>query len=424
MNPELRFKDQDGKDFPDWEEKKIKEISIFRRGSFPQPYGLPEWYDEHNGKPFIQVADVTNNMKVNEDTNQHISKLAESKSVFVPKGSVIITIQGTIGRVAITPYDAYVDRTLLIIQSNKIEINKEYQIFALYNIFNKEKAKADGGILKTITKETLKNFIIPIPISDEQEKVARLLFDIDKKIESQVTLVEKLKNTKDAMFVKMFPQGDNVNPTLRFKKEDGSNYADWRKENLNKIASPKARIGWQGMRQSEFLDFGDYYLITGTDFDNGSINFDTCCYIEKYRYDQDKNIQVHNGDILITKDGTLGKVAYISNMDKPATLNAGVFVLNNLDEKMDSLFLYHYLAAPFLMEYANQQATGGTIKHLNQKVLVSFEVPIPEKEEQIKIGKCLSDLDKEIEINQQKYEKLCDVKKALLSKLFPTKEDE
>ena len=155
MNPELRFKDKDGNDFPDWEEKKIKEISIFRRGSFPQPYGLPEWYDEHNGKPFIQVADVTNNMKVNEDTNQHISKLAESKSVFVPKGSVIITIQGTIGRVAITPYDAYVDRTLLIIQSNKIEINKEYQIFALYNIFNKEKAKADGGILKTITKKDI-----------------------------------------------------------------------------------------------------------------------------------------------------------------------------------------------------------------------------------------------------------------------------
>ena len=424
MNPELRFKDQDGKDFPDWEENKFNEISIFRRGSFPQPYGLPEWYDEHNGQPFIQVADVSNNMQVNEDTNQHISKLAESKSVFVPKGSIIITIQGTIGRIAITPYDAYVDRTLLIIQSNKIEMNKEYQIYALYNIFNEEKAKADGGILKTITKETLKNFIIPIPILEEQEKVAKLLSDIDKKIESQAILVEKLKNTKDAMFVKMFPSENEVNPKLRFKKEDGSSYADWGKKKLSSIASPKARIGWQGMRQSEFLDFGDYYLITGTDFENGSINFDTCCYVEKYRYDQDKNIQVHNGDILITKDGTLGKVAYISNMDKPATLNAGVFVLNNLDENMDSLFLYHYLAAPFLMEYANEQATGGTIKHLNQKVLVSFEIPIPEKEEQEKIGKCLSNLDKEIEINQKKYEKLCDVKKALLHKMFPTKGDE
>lgn len=282
----------------------------------------------------------------------------------------------------------------------------------------------DGAKQTNLKKEDVLKCPVFIPDIEEQSKIAALLSDIDKKIESQAALVEKLKNTKDAMFVKMFPQGDNVNPTLRFKKEDGSNYADWGKEKLNKIASPKARIGWQGMRQSEFLDFGDYYLITGTDFDNGSINFDTCCYVEKYRYDQDKNIQVHNGDILITKDGTLGKVAYISNMDKPATLNAGVFVLNNLDEKMDSLFLYHYLAAPFLMEYANQQATGGTIKHLNQKVLVSFEIPIPDKEEQIKIGKCLSDLDKEIEINQQKYEKLCDVKKALLSKLFPTKEDE
>ena len=89
------------------------------------------------------------------------------------------------------------------------------------------------------------NKVIFLPQVLEQSKIAALLSDIDKKIESQAILVEKLKNTKDAMFVKMFPQGDNVNPTLRFKKEDGSSYADWRKEKLNKIASPKARIGLQ-----------------------------------------------------------------------------------------------------------------------------------------------------------------------------------
>lgn len=414
MNPELRFKDQDGNEFPDWEEKKLKNICIFVNGK-----GHEQVISQYGKYIVVNSKFVSTDGEIVKYSNEQLEPLFKDDIVMVmsdvPNGRAIAKF-------------FYID------EDNKYSLNQricairtnQNQMFIMKQL-NRHKyflAFDDGAKQTNLKKEDVLKCPVFIPDIEEQSKIAALLSDIDKKIESQAALVEKLKNTKDAMFVKMFPQGDNVNPTLRFKKEDGSNYADWGKEKLNKIASPKARIGWQGMRQSEFLDFGDFYLITGTDFDNGSINFDTCCYVEKYRYDQDKNIQVHNGDILITKDGTLGKVAYISNMDKPATLNAGVFVLNNLDEKMDSLFLYHYLAAPFLMEYANQQATGGTIKHLNQKVLVSFEIPIPDKEEQIKIGKCLSDLDKEIEINQQKYEKLCDVKKALLSKLFPTKEDE
>ena len=417
MNPELRFKDQDGNAFPDWEEKKIKEIgrvTMCKRIFKDQTLAWGEIPFFKIGT-FGDVPDAYITRELFEDFKE--------KYPYPQKGNILISASGSIGKlVEYNGEDAYFQDSNIIWLEHKNDVLDKYlkQIYPTLNW----KEGLEGSTIKRLYNKVFLNKVIFLPQVLEQSKIATLLSDIDKKIESQATLVEKLKNTKDAMFVKMFPQGENVNPTLRFKKEDGSNYADWGKEKLNKIASPKARIGWQGMRQSEFLDFGDYYLITGTDFDNGSINFDTCCYVEKYRYDQDKNIQVHNGDILITKDGTLGKVAYISNMDKPATLNAGVFVLNNLDEKMDSLFLYHYLAAPFLMEYANQQATGGTIKHLNQKVLVSFEIPIPDKEEQIKIGKCLSDLDKEIEINQQKYEKLCDVKKALLSKLFPTKEDE
>lgn len=417
MNPELRFKDQDGNDFPDWEEKKIKEIgrvTMCKRIFKDQTLAWGEIPFFKIGT-FGDIPDAYITRELFEDFKK--------KYPYPQKGNILISASGSIGKlVEYNGEDAYFQDSNIIWLEHKNDVLDKY-LKQIYPTLNWEEG-LEGSTIKRLYNKVFLNKVIFLPQVLEQSKISALLSDIDKKIESQAILVEKLKNTKDAMFVKMFPQGDNVNPTLRFKKEDGSSYADWRKEKLNKIASPKARIGWQGMRQSEFLDFGDYYLITGTDFDNGSINFDTCCYVEKYRYDQDKNIQVHNGDILITKDGTLGKVAYISNMDKPATLNAGVFVLNNLDEKMDSLFLYHYLAAPFLMEYANQQATGGTIKHLNQKVLVSFEVPIPEKEEQIKIGKCLSDLDKEIEINQQKYEKLCDVKKALLSKLFPTKEDE
>ena len=163
-----------------------------------------------------------------------------------------------------------------------------------------------------------------------------------------------------------------------------------------------ARIGWQNLRTSEFLDSGNYMLITGTDFNDGAINFSTCHYVERERYEQDRNIQIHNGSILITKDGTLGKVAYVQGLSMPATLNAGVFNVqikdaNNVDEK----YLFQYLKAPFLMDYVDKKATGGTIKHLNQSILVDFPVILPQRSEQTLIGAFFQQLDNLITLHQR-----------------------
>lgn len=114
---------------------------------------------------------------------------------------------------------------------------------------------------------------------------------------------------------------------------------DWEVKKIEDIAIPKARIGWQNLRKEEYLTTGDYLLITGTDFSDGKVILGKCCYVSKERYAQDKNIQISNGAILITKDGTLGKVAIVESLDKPATLNAGVFVLNSLEDNVDNRFL-------------------------------------------------------------------------------------
>ena len=207
-------------------------------------------------------------------------------------------------------------------------------------------------------------------------------------------------------------------PKRRFK--GFLNAGDWEQRKLSKLAIMNARIGWQNLRTSEFLDSGDYLLITGTDFDNGRIKYSTCHYVEKKRFDQDTKIQLSTGSILITKDGTLGKVALVEELPKPATLNAGVF---NVRVKNDAFlsykYLYHYLKAPFLMKYVIANATGGTIKHLNQSILVDFPIPITEKHEQDKIAKLLDSLESIITLHQRKLEKLQATKKALLYELFP-----
>ncbi|TPH95575.1 restriction endonuclease subunit S, partial [Helicobacter pylori] len=152
----------------------------YRRGSFPQPYGNPQWYSD-NGMPFVQVYDVGENFKLTQKTKQKISKIAQPMSVFVPKNSVIITLQGTIGRVALTQYDCYCDRTILIFDNNTLnDVNKYFFVLSLFTKFEEEKRKADGSIIKTITKQTLKDFEIPLPSLNEQIAIANILSALDK----------------------------------------------------------------------------------------------------------------------------------------------------------------------------------------------------------------------------------------------------
>jgi type I restriction enzyme S subunit len=192
----------------------------------------------------------------------------------------------------------------------------------------------------------------------------------------------------------------------------------WEQRKLSKICSMHARIGWQNLRTSEFLTSGDCYLITGTDFEDGRINFKSCHYVAMERYRQDPNIQISNGSILITKDGTLGKVAFVDGMDKPGTLNAGVFNVRIFDKDVSNAYLFQYLKAPFLMRYVSQKATGGTIKHLNQNILVDFLVATPKKGEQEKIGAFYNQVDNLLVLHQRKLDQLKEMKKALLQKMF------
>ncbi|EPA0016615.1 restriction endonuclease subunit S, partial [Escherichia coli] len=160
--------------------KSLEDIALFRRGSFPQPYGNSEWYDGEGCMPFVQVADVADSgFTLHTKTKQQISKIAQSKSVFVEAGTIVVTLQGTIGRVAITQYDCYVDRTLAIFTNFKVKINKKYFAYQLKAKFDSEKEFARGSTLKTITKEEFSKFQLPLPSINEQNRIVSLLDKFD-----------------------------------------------------------------------------------------------------------------------------------------------------------------------------------------------------------------------------------------------------
>jgi len=132
------------------------------------------------------------------------------------------------------------------------------------------------------------------------------------------------------------------------------------------------------------------------------------------------NIQIKKHDILLTKDGTIGKVAYISNIQKPTTLNSGVFVIRPAKE--DSFvpnFVYHVLNSFLFDSFLTKLSAGSTINHLYQKDFVDFTFKAPvELVEQHAIAQVLSDMDSEIEQLEKKLSKHQQIKQGMMQELL------
>lgn len=101
----------------------------------------------------------------------------------------------------------------------------------------------------------------------------------------------------------------------------------WNTKRIKYMATLKGRIGWQGLTSEEYQDEGAY-LITGVDFANGGIDWDNCVHVPMKRWEEATDIQIEEGDLLITKDGTIGKVAIVTNMPGETSLNSAFSGLN------------------------------------------------------------------------------------------------
>ena len=262
------------------------------------------------------------------------------------------------------------------------------------NYFKKFSA---GGVQLNLSKKEILNAPIVLPTIEEQ----KILVNLFKTIESFIYLRKKeLLNL------------NSLNKSLFTK------YSIGEKESIANLCYVKARIGWQGLTKKEYLSNGEYYLITGVDFKNEKIDFKNCFYVTKERYNQDENIKVKINDILLTKDGTIGKVAIVDKLEKPATLNSGVFVLRPKVNNLNVTYLMHSLISEDFKKFIDDIKIGATVPHLNQAALLKYKLILPPIELQNKFAERIEKITKlsfEIEEAIKEAENLYN---SLISKYF------
>lgn len=173
------------------------------------------------------------------------------------------------------------------------------------------------------------------------------------------------------------------------------------KISLGKDLYVKGRIGWRGLSKSEYLNGGDYRIINATALMDGYINWNNCGYISEERYEESIEIQLKEGDILISKDGTIGKIGYVKGITQKTTVASGIFVVRNtMPDKLDFDYLYHILKSDIFKDFIHRnKAQGSTINHLYQRDLENFVIDIPDIITQKKIAGILNTIDNKIENN-------------------------
>ncbi len=329
----------------------------------------------------------------------------------VPKykgNSITITGRGSVGHAECRKQDFDAIIRLLVLIPKKSNIVNPYYLTQFINQYVSFPLESTG--VPQLTVPQIENIEVALPDYTQQVATAEALSDIDSLLSSLQKLIEKKKAIKQGALQEL----------LTGKKRLPGFNEEWEELNFAESAKLKARIGWQGLTTSEYLQSGYAYLITGTDFHNGRIKWETCHFVDEKRYKQDLNIQIKKHDILLTKDGTIGKVAYISNVQKPTTLNSGVFVIRPAKEdSFDPNFVYHILNSFLFDNFLAKLSAGSTINHLYQKDFVDFTFKAPsELVEQQAIAQVLSDMDSEIDQLEKKLAKYQQIKQGMMQELL------
>lgn len=164
----------------------------------------------------------------------------------------------------------------------------------------------------------------------------------------------------------------------------------------------KGRIGWKGLKKSEYLEASDYRIINGETLTSDGIDWSKAGYISEERYAESPEIMLHEGDILISKDGTIGKIGYVDELEMPSSVASGIFVIRNEQpEIIDTRFIYHFLRSPYFRAFIEMRTEGSVIPHLYQKDFADLDFPLFELDVQKKIASILNSIDDKIALNKK-----------------------
>ena len=405
-----------------WEVKKLKYIAFLKTGYTPSKEEKENYSDD--GITWVKPNDLMGFNPVCE-SKEKVSKLGLKVQNIVPKGSLLVCCIGSVGKYGVAGLPLITNQQInALVFSHHDFVTDVFGGYLIAASVDEHERNANGNVVKILNTENQGSIFFPIPPKPKQTAIANFLgrktAEIDALIAPKECLLELYKEEKTAIINHAVTKGIDPNAELKDSGVEwiGEIPVGWDVKKIKHRCYVKGRVGWKGLKSREFLIEGFSYLVTGTDFKGGKVDWKGCYQIDKDRYEEDPYIQLHEHDLLITKDGTIGKLAIIDELDKPACLNSGIFVVRSLNRDFATRYLYWVLMSNVFTQFNNYTSYGSTIRHLYQNVFVEFSFGFPTPEEQTSIANFLDRKTVEIDAQIAKTQRIIELQREYRTTLI------
>ena len=392
--PKLRFKREDGTEYPEWKTNELKTIFPKIRNGFVGTVS-DSFADKETGIRYIEGTNIHNGI-ISDDVEIYVTKAFHENHLNSQlKADDIVMVQsGHIGDCAVVGAKyAGSNCHALIIMSNGGHCDSRFYSFYFHcdSGYNKMKMYMQGNTVKHILASDMQTFIVPIPDLEEQQKIADFLSTVDEVIAQSEAEVQNLEQQKKAAMQKIFSQ------EVRFKREDGTDYSEWNKTAISELFEISA--GGDIDKANSVKEYSENYPYAV--YANALTNKGLYGYANYYKVECDC--------FTVTGRGDVGYA--IARHEKFVPIVRLLVCIPKHNENVD------YFAE--IVNYTKILVESTGVPQLTSIQLGKIKVVYPtDTEEQQKIADFLSAYDEAISYAKQELDKWKELKKGLLQQMF------
>ena len=370
------------------------------------PHSTPKWTED--GKIVVRNNNIKNG-RINltapsfTDDEHFRQRIKRAKP---QSGDLIITREAPIGEVGMIPanIECCLGQRMVLLRVDQSICDNFYLLYSLQSPYVKNQISWSEGTGTTVSNlriphlESIKIPYIPLEL---QKRVSSVLRVIEEKIFNNSKINENLEQQIESILLKTI---DNAN-TQPVK--------------LGDYLYIKGRIGWKGLKKSEYLPISDYRIINGESLTLSGIDWNKAGYISAERYEESPEIMLNIGDILLSKDGTIGKIGYVDKLEIPSSVASGIFVIRNTRQtEISTQFIYYLLKSRLFKAFITSRTEGSVIPHLYQKDFMEFEFQLPSPDDMKIFDDTTAAMFSMVFSNLNENERLIHLRDSLLPKLM------
>lgn len=407
----------------DWCVKRIGDLSDVIRGASPRPKGDKRYYG--GAVPRLMVEDVTRDGKFVTPSVDSLTEAGAKLSRPCSAGTLTIVCSGTVGIPSILAVDACIHDGFLALT----KVPKKISIDYLYHFFSTQRDKFNnsathGGVFTNLTTEGVREFLVALPVSiEEQTAIANVLSDVDALICELEKLISKKQAIKTATMQQLltgrirlpqFALHEDGSKKGYKQSELGEIPEDWEVVKLGEIGQTVIGLTYSPKDVSEFGTL----VLRSSNVQNGKLAYHDNVFVNMQLPER---VMVQEGDILVcVRNGSRQLIGKCALIDK-ATVGAAFGAFMSIYRSDVNNFIFYQFQSNLIQEQINERM-GATINQITNKDMAEFVVAMPKrKEEQSAIAIILSDMDKELQVLEQRLNKTRQIKQGMMQELLTGK---